>query len=107
MLSKSLGRWTIGPKEAYPIFSNPKGLRRRLKEIRRFYTHVILEFELAFLIGTASILIYLALSLFFTGLVVLLYTTQRSIGVSFFTITSLMGLFVFCVAVHNIYSYGK
>lgn len=107
MLVKSLDRWTIGPKEAYPIFFNPKGLQRRLKEIRRFYTHAIFEFELVFLIGTASMLIYLALSLFFTGLVVLLYTTQRSIGLSFVTITSSMGLFVFCVAVHNMYSYRK
>ena len=49
--------------------------------LMRFYAYAIFEFELAFLICTASMLIYLTLSLFFTvtGLVVLLYTTQRSI----------------------------
>jgi len=59
------------PKEAYPIFSKPEGLQRRLMEIKRFYAHAIFQFKLA-LLRTASMLIYLALVLFFAGLVVLL-----------------------------------
>jgi len=107
MLAKSLSRWTVSPKEAYPIFSKPEGLQRRLMEIRRFYAHAIFQYELALLLRTASMLIYLALALFFAGLVVLLYTTQRGIGISFVTMTSLMGLLVLCVVFHNSYSYGK
>jgi len=88
------------------MFSKPEGLQRRLMEIRRFYAHAIFHFKLA-LLRTASMLIYLALTLFFAGLVVLLYTTQRGIGISFVPMTSLVGLFVLCVGFHNIYSYGK
>lgn len=107
MLAKSLARWTILPKEAEAMFLTPEGLRRRLKEIRRFYIHAIFQYELVFLAGTASMFIYLALALFFCGLGSLLNATQRNIGVNFMSMTSLMGFFAVCVAVHNIYSYGK
>lgn len=107
MLVKSLAQWTILPKEAEAMFLTPEGLRRRLKEIRRFYTHAIFQYELAFLAGTASTLIHLSLGLFFSGLTSFLYTTQRNIWIIFISMTSLMDFTILCVGVHNIYSYGK
>jgi hypothetical protein len=60
------------------------------------------------LIATASILVYIALILFSSGLSVLLYTTQKSLGITFLAIVSSMGLFIFGVVFHNISAfYGR
>jgi hypothetical protein len=73
MLTASLGWWTINPDEARAIFSTPEGLQRRLKEICRSIIHLTFQYQLSFLAGTASLLLYLAFALFFAGFGVLLW----------------------------------
>ena len=101
MLSKSLTRWTINEKRAEAIFSTPELLRRRYQEIKRIYVHAIFESEFSLLTAIASFFIYVALVLFFVGLVVFLYTTQRRIGIIFLSITSTIGVFIIGIAYHN------
>jgi len=105
MLAKSRGQWTWGEKEAEALFSTPKGLKRRRREIGRLPIHTGFKRELALLTVTASILVYIALILFASGLSVLLYTTQKSLGISFLAIISSMGLFIFGVLFYNISAY--
>jgi len=107
MLAKSRGQWAIEEKEAEALFSTPRGLKRRRDEIGRLYIHTSFKLELALLVTTASFLVYVALILFSSGLSVLLYTTQRSIGISFLAIISSMGLFIIGVVVHNISAFYR
>jgi hypothetical protein len=107
MLAKSRGQWTINEKEAETLFSTPKGLRRRWREIGRLHIHTGFKQELVLLIATASILVYVALILFSCGLSLLLYTTQKSLGIIFLAIISSMGLFIFGVLIHNISAFYR
>lgn len=105
MLAKSLGRWVISKKEAETIFYCPEYPRRRYREIQHIYLHSILERELIYLTNIASIFVHIAVFLFFAGLAILLFTTQKSIGTSFLVIMSIMGTFIFSVASHYVYAY--
>ena len=105
MLAKALARWTIDEEQANAIFSAPTHLQRRYKEIKRIYFHAIFAWELSFLSAVASTFIFVAVVVFFAGLAVLLYTTQKSIGIGFLGITLPTGLFILCIALHNLGAY--
>ena len=101
MLSKSLTRWTIDEERAKAIFSSPELLRRRYQEIKRIYVHAIFEWEFSFLTAIASIFVYIALVLFYVGLVVFLYTTRSRIGIILLSITSTIGTLIIGIVFHN------
>ena len=104
MLSKSLGtRSTINEKRAEAIFSAPELLRHRYQEIKRINTHAIFEWVFSLLTDMASSFISVALALFYTGLVVFLYTTRKKIAIIILSIVSTpIGLLIISIVYHNL-----
>ena len=107
--AKTLARRCVGdPKDSKIFVETAVGMQLDGNERRRLHDFVtrgrIFEWKFRYQVIAVSTLIYLALLLFVSGLVILLLNDQRRIGYVVSTLTAVIGAIFLVSVVHDLYS---
>ncbi|TEB27341.1 hypothetical protein FA13DRAFT_949615 [Coprinellus micaceus] len=110
ILAKAMGRRVLDREEIEAMFSSKDsdsygGSRGEPDCTGRYkFQHKVFKRKFEFLNISATITISASLTLFYPGLVVLIYTSQRGIAWSVAAIAVAMGLVSFTCVLHDVYS---
>lgn len=108
-----MGRRVLDREEIEAMFSSqlggtqPDSASTGQDQVQLTRVHTAFKKKFEFLMMSATITISASLTLFYPGLVVLLYTSQRGIAWSVAAIAVVMALLAFIFVLHDVYSAAR